>query len=195
MHDIRELLRKIQAQQSAQRRQGFFVRAVSVLVVVSTVWAMILPGVAMETGAGCPLEEHTHTENCYSCTHTGEQRVLICSREALGIHQHTAECANIPEGCKIADYVVHTHDASCMDEEDMVCTLPEIKAHTHTEECYILMTHSHVPECFTQERGELACGLEGMEEHTHTDECYEMIQVNLCGMEEGQQIPESRTCV
>ena len=75
----------------------------AVLTLLFTVYAMKLPAITA-SNADCGIEEHTHTDDCYSreliCTNTDEdhahseecysdQRVLSCAKEQ---HSHTDEC-------------------------------------------------------------------------------------------------------
>lgn len=150
-------------------------KVVSVLacvVVFCTTYALILPAITMENTI-CGLEEHTHTDDCYVKVAAEEQKSLICSEESLEIHTHTASCYDEEDHliCGLADYVVHTHDASCYDEDNnLVCSLPEVKEHTHTDDCYT--------------PGEVTVIAKG---HTHTDDCYTTEKGELiCTMDESE---------
>lgn len=158
-----------------KHRRRTWMKVVSVLacvVVFCTTYALILPAITMENTI-CGLEEHTHTDDCYVKVAAEEQKSLICSEESLEIHTHTASCYDEEDHliCGLADYVVHTHDASCYDEDNnLVCSLPEVKEHTHTDDCYT--------------PGEVTVIAEG---HTHTDDCYTTEKGELiCTMDESE---------
>ena len=88
-------------------------------------------------------------------------------------------------------------------EKVLVCTLEEIEAHEHTDECYEEQRvpvcgkeetegHKHSDDCYTVTR-ELACD---KQEHEHSDACYEDVVVDtqkelICGYEEGEVISEA----
>lgn len=80
----------------------------------------------------CPLEEHTHTDECRS-----SDLQLICGKEA---HTHTEDCVLLVlEDSLVCGMKAHTHDESCYDEEGvLVCELEE---HTHTVDCVYTVDH------------------------------------------------------
>ena len=136
-----------------RRRKQLWYRAVSAMacvVVFCTVYALILPAITLEKVPTCGLEEHVHTEECYTW------KTVYPSTEYL--------CGESLEGAA----VIHTHDAQCYDRNgDLVCPLPELEAHVHDEDCYqeteVLSCgleetgHIHDQTCYTRVRGELAC--------------------------------------
>lgn len=65
------------------------VRAMACVVVFCTVYALILPAITMERELICPLDEHTHTDGCYTQVTTEEQSILSCSQTE---HVHTELC-------------------------------------------------------------------------------------------------------
>ena len=94
-----ELQTDYQNHVARNRRKRFLKKAVSImgcLVVFCTTYALILPAITMENKAYCGMEEHTHTEACYTQT---SANVLVCSAD---------------------DYVVHTHEAGCFGENGVV---------------------------------------------------------------------------
>ena len=138
------------------RKHKRWQKAVSILaciVVFCTVYALILPALTAEGTPHCGIEEHTHTDECYT-----QEQTLICGQEE-------------GEGA-------HTHTEECYDEDgNLICGLEENEGHQHTEECYqtenILTCdqeesegHQHTAECYERV---LTCG---KEEHTHTLACY-----------------------
>ena len=165
-----------------------------------------------------------------------EKRVLACSEE---VHVHTAECYEsgvIPASadeesifarekpiCGYADYVIHTHDSGCYDEDgELVCKLGEVMPHVHKESCFekqmILVcgkeetaAHQHTEDCrelicgqeetqaethqHTEDCRELICGSEEAEEgHEHTAECYEQTESITCGLEETEGHTHTEGC-
>ena len=126
----------------------------AVFVVFVTTYSLILPAITMERKTYCGLEEHEHTEECYTVT-----RTCVCGQDEIEGHEHTDDCYT--------------------EEQVLVCELEENEEHTHTDECYeterILTCgkqevegHTHDDSCFAEER-ELTCG---MEEHIHSDDCF-----------------------
>lgn len=165
-----------------KRKWQMAVAILAAVVVFCTTYALILPAATMEKQEKelvCPISVHQHTEGCYQEVSTedgGTERVLTCGQ---------------------ADYVVHVHNADCLDSDgNLVCPLPQIEAHQHSDACYeshqVLVCsetenegHVHDTECYTREQGELICE-DVSEEHVHTDECYNWTDILNCGMEEGQ---------
>ena len=133
----------------------------------------------------CGLEEHVHTEACYSYP---EPAQLIC-REVdpylQNVHVHTESCyAKDAEGhqtneliCPYADFVLHKHDAGCYDSNgNLICPIPENEGHKHTDACY---TEQKVLVCTEPERP-------AVEGHTHSEACYTLTNTGklVCGQEE-----------
>ncbi|MDY3225111.1 MAG: hypothetical protein SOW84_04440, partial [Candidatus Faecousia sp.] len=151
------------------------------VVVFCTTYALILPAITMERETVCGLQEHQHTDSCYTLQ-AGKR--LACTPQSIGVHTHTAQCAD--GSCGYADFVIHEHDASCYDASGkLVCSLPEIQAHTHSASCYRIPTrvvgeHTHTEDCYTLQRGALVCGLTETDGHTHTDSCHGQRQVLCC---------------
>ena len=184
-----------QYKKAHQRKNRWYkvVTCLAAVVVFCTTYALILPAITMETK--CDIPEHTHTESCYTQVTTVTKKVLVCTAESLGIHQHTDACYDSESTliCGYADFVIHRHDASCYDENgNLWCPLPETEAHQHTESCYAeselicgqgeIVPHTHQPYqspenpgCY-DEHGELACGQLEVTEHQHTDACFETVE-------------------
>lgn len=159
-----------------------FVRFMACIVVFCTTYALILPAITMEKK--CELEEHTHSESCYSKITTEQVSELTCAYESLGVHVHTQDCydGENHQVCGSADYLVHEHDASCTDATGAImCLLPEVEEHEHSDDCYQAVetkpasteagegaqVHTHDDTCYIVEQGELICQI-----HTHGDGCY-----------------------
>ena len=94
---------------------------------------------------------------------------------------YTREVLDCPYTHEGTEPVAHTHNADCYDGETLVCRLPEIEAHTHTDACYT-------------ERQVLKCGLEENPGHQHTDACYTEREVLKCGLEENPGHQHTGTC-
>ena len=175
MKDV--LLRNAEKYTLAHKRKRRWQRAVTALsgvVVFCTTYALILPAITMEKK--CEIPEHTHTEACYTQVTSREKSVLACKVEA--------------------DVVVHQHDSACWDENgSLVCTLPEIELHRHTDSCYTIPeVHTHGEACYTSERGELICTQSTEPQHTHTEACYQETQDLVCGMSESTGHTHGEEC-
>ena len=138
-----------------KRKWQMAVAILAAVVVFCTTYALILPAATMEKQEKelvCPISVHQHTEGCYQEVSTedgGTERVLTCGQ---------------------ADYVVHVHNADCLDSDgNLVCPLPQIEAHQHSDACYeshqVLVCsetenegHVHDTECYTRDQGELRGG-------------------------------------
>ena len=157
-----------------KRRWQRAVTALSGVVVFCTTYALILPAITMEKK--CEIPEHTHTEACYTQVTSREKRVLACQVEA--------------------DVVVHQHDSACWDENgSLVCTLPEIELHRHTDSCYTIPeVHTHSEACYTSERGDLICTQSTEPQHTHSEACYQETRNLVCGMPESTGHTHGEEC-
>ena len=175
-----DLIRSAEQFHNRHRRNRIWKKLVSVLccaVVFCTTYALILPAITMEREPVCGLAEHQHGEGCYT---QQEVRHLAC--RGTGVHTHTAACAD--GSCGYGDFALHTHDGSCYEGGRLVCNLPEVKAHTHADDCYQIPTweepgHTHAGDCYTYEM-RVSCGKTETEGHTHTDDCRQQKQVLCC---------------
>ena len=156
---------------------------VAILIVFTMTYMLIMPAIAIDQDTAyaepgmemeqvltlaCGYNAHTHTDECYI-----EKDILDEQGNPTGATEKVLVCGK-------ADYVIHTHDASCFDEYgNLICPLPENPGHVHSREegCY-------------QKQRELACTIP---EHVHTDTCYAEVTIGTdreltCGYEEGQVI-------
>lgn len=158
-----------------------FLVILACLAVFCTTYALILPALTLERT--CSLPEHTHTEDCYSQVTTIEKATLICTAQTLNVHQHTATCYG-EDGeilCGYADFLLHTHDDACYQDNTLCCTLPEILPHLHTQTCYAAdtedtgaeQTHTHTPSCYGKARGNCICTLQETDGHIHDEGCFD----------------------
>lgn len=219
-----KVLRKAEKLQKSHTKKQRLYRGLSILaagVVFCTTYALILPAITLDNNTICGLDEHEHTDKCY--TATGSWRCM--------------DDATLTE----ADYVAHIHSESCTTEDGtMICPLAEwpnvVEPHQHTDECYRLTPHEHGEECMVLVPGELICtepvsdghrhdetclGEEpmltcelpahefhtdncydsngniicGMENHVHNAEtCYTLTPVNVCGLDESEGHHHGGTC-
>lgn len=175
LHDVRRYAR-LHVQRRRWRRVLTFLAAV---VVFCTTYALILPAITMTAA-------HTHDESCYTQLTAVTKEQLACPAAASGMA------------------AVHQHDARCYDENgELLCPLPELAAHTHTDSCYAwsevptctrstqpdesaepvlicgmaeLIPHRHSAECFDAD-GTLLCPLPEVDVHQHTDACFVSVDV------------------
>lgn len=178
------LSRSAEKYRDRHRRNRIWKKLVSILgcvVVFCTTYALILPAITMERETVCGKLEHRHEESCYTLQ---AHRRLVCSGQTIGVHTHTVQCAD--GSCGYADFVIHSHDASCYDASGaLVCALPQIVEHIHTEGCYRIPTrqvgeHTHMEECYALEKGALTCSLPETDGHTHSENCYSQKQTLCC---------------
>lgn len=153
--DIIKLLQRAYRAYRRKKNWQRVVRAMAMVVVFCTTYALILPAITMESGTICGLTEHTHTDACY---------VAVTEPEA---HTHTGECYEKSLVCTLDESEGHNHSDSCNGIiEKLICTAD------HEE---------HVATCYSYETG-LVCGLEESEGHSHGDACWE--SKLICGLEE-----------
>ena len=153
-----------------------------------TTYALILPAITLEKQASCGMEEHAHTDSCYTTN-------LTCTLEEGEGHTHSEDCYTTETvlTCPLEECEGHTHSEECYEtEQTLVCPLEEDENHTHGEECYETERtlvcpleeqegHTHSEACYEQVT-ELTCGCKEYPGHIHTEECYE--RVLTCGKEE-----------
>lgn len=201
---MKKVMPKAEKYLARKRRRQIWMKAVICLacvVVFLTTYALILPAITLEKPT-CGKEEHLHTKECYAEAPAETQRELVCSKQALNVHAHTAACYGADGGlaCGLADYVAHTHDENCYGQDEaLVCTLAEVKEHAHTAACYgpggeLVCgkpqgeAHTHTPACYTD--GALSCKKLEMQAHQHTENCFKITEIAaeekilVCGLEE-----------
>ncbi|MCD8018104.1 MAG: VWA domain-containing protein [Clostridiales bacterium] len=162
---VNSYVRKFKEEKRKSRRAVALLLALALLVATGVTWQLHSTGIALTNETYCGLEEHTHTEECYSS-------VLVCGMEECEGHTHTDACYETVTTlvCGLEESEGHTHTDDCYDEDgNLICGLEESEGHTHSDTCY-------------QTEQVLTCGLEESEGHTHTEECYE--EQLSCGLEE-----------
>lgn len=101
------------------RRKWYkIVSGLACIVVFCTVYALILPAVTLERPAKCGVEEHTHTEECYT------DGVLSCGKEE---HVHT-------EACYAVETETETSEAAAAETETAAEETEQIEKMTEETE-------------------------------------------------------------
>lgn len=154
------------------------VRAMAMIVVFCTTYALILPAITMESGTVCGITAHSHTEQCYETVtvlHSHDEscysRTAICGIEEHPAHSHLAECTGFVPTliCELPEEG-HRHNAACYSyEQGLVCELEESEGHTHSEACWKTDLICGLSENQEVSVTNLVCG---MEEHVHVESCY-----------------------
>ncbi len=147
---LREYLNEIGSKQKKRRRFSVVAAVFAVAVVGTVIWGLARAGIATTGDVKCGLEEHTHTEECYTST-------LACGQEESEGHTHTEACYQTVSNlvCGQEESEEHTHTEACYQTESVLaCGQEEHPGHTHSDACYAK---------------NLTCGLE---EHAHTEGCY-----------------------
>lgn len=190
----KEILPQTEKYTKRNKQRSTWQKVVMVLgciVVFCTTYALILPGITLEKS--CDMEEHTHSEECYTQIVGPEVSALSCNVESLNLHVHTEACVDEADNavCGIADYVVHEHIDSCYENGSLVCDIPELKLHIHEESCYV--PHVHDDSCKAFQQGDLTCTLQE-NNHVHDDSCNGLGENYVCGKEETEGHSHSDAC-
>ena len=106
---VREYLSNVKSRRKRRRRITITIAVFAVLVVGSVVWSLARMGIAMTGDPKCGVEEHTHSDACYTDT-------LVCGMEESAGHTHS--------------------DACYQTESTLVCGMEESEEHVHDESCY-----------------------------------------------------------
>lgn len=147
---LREYLDELNRKQKRRRKTVIAVVLAAIMLVSGVIWNLTQYGIAMTDEPKCGMEEHTHSDSCYT-------NVLVCGQEELAGHTHTETCYQTTSElvCGQEESEEHTHSDSCYQTvSELVCGQEESAGHTHTEACY---------------EKQLVCG---KEEHTHSEACY-----------------------
>lgn len=143
----------------------------------------------------CPLEEqeaHTHSETCY------EEREVFCDETTIDGHVHEESCFPLEKTCNAAEIKLHSHEEACFDEEgSLICELPQVVAHIHTEECLVqaeemvdvltcqIPTHIHEDTCYpVEEQTEAVEYICGIGVHAHVETCFDEAGELICSIPE-----------
>ena len=83
--DLRNQVKEIQKRHKQQSKRRGIRSALSIVVVFSVLFSLLLPAFTLEKTAYCGMIEHTHTDACYQyvldCPVTGEAGTVISSEE------------------------------------------------------------------------------------------------------------------
>lgn len=109
---IRNYKEQFQNNHRQRRKYACLLGVLALLVCLAVFWRLKLVGTAMTNEASCGLQEHTHTEDCYT-------DVLVCGYDdaavAAGEHEHTDACYEHQLTCELPE---HTHTADCYSDTD-----------------------------------------------------------------------------
>ena len=147
---VREYLSNVKSRRKRRRRITITIAVFAVLVVGSVVWSLARMGIAMTGDPKCGVEEHTHSDVCYTDT-------LVCGMEESAGHTHSDACYQTESTlvCGMEESEEHVHDESCYAaSQTLICGQEESTGHTHTDAC-----HDKALSC-------------GKAEHTHTEDCF-----------------------
>ena len=182
-----------------RKRWQKIVSGMASVVVFCTTYALILPAITMSDDVICGLEEHAHTEACWTTQTIYPQSSMACAFEAEGAiaHEHDGLCYS-EDGtliCTLESLAPHQHADSCYGEEKtLTCTETEELGHAHSDAYYTSVRgdmictqaedagHSHGETCY-QVSSELTCTDES-EEHVHEAGCYTESELLVCLEEE-----------
>ncbi len=103
MNSLKSQKDKMKNNQKKGRRLKVATFLCSIFVVGAVLWGLILPGIAMSGKTYCGLEEHTHSEACYT-------KELTCGQEESGEHTHSDACYTQTLTCGKEE---HTHTDLC----------------------------------------------------------------------------------
>lgn len=125
----------------------------SVFVIIGIISGLTKTAVSMMGDLTCNIEEHSHTDECYS-------KVLICGMTEATGHIHNENCYDDDKIliCGLEENEEHTHTDECYEiEYTLKCTEPESESHVHTDKCYELKRtcgkteHKHNEKCYNAE--------------------------------------------
>lgn len=174
---------KLNKERKQRKAWQKIVRGMASVVVFCTTYALILPAITMEQTYTCGLEDHTHEEACYETVHTYDWQCTYQAEDGVVVaHAHDAMCydADGVLWCALEERPVHTHEAECYEEAELVCELDAVEAHIHGEDC-------------SREKV-LTCGLEEETEHVHDDTCSIKEKKQVCDLEEAEGHAHSEDC-
>ena len=125
---LREYLDELNRKQKRHRKMMVAVVLAAIMLVSGVIWNLTQYGIAMTDEPKCGMEEHTHSDSCYT-------NVLTCGREESEGHTHTDACYQTVSEliCGQEESEGHTHTDACY-EKQLSCGKEE---HTHSEACYI----------------------------------------------------------
>lgn len=123
---VNDYVEKFRKRHRSYKKYMTIFAVLAVVTVVGVNWQLHQTGISMTADYQCGLEEHQHTEDCYTKT-------LTCGQEESGGengHHHTEDCYTEELTCDLPE---HTHTTECLIDttadvetaEDWEATLPE----------------------------------------------------------------------
>lgn len=191
--ELKKKLNLYQKERSQRNKRRLALSALSLIVVVSTALALMLPAITMETI--CGLETHQHGPECYSTTEVPCKTELLCGFETsdtIVLHTHDEYCYGTDGTlvCPLPEIVEHLHSDECFTEvQRTICNLDESLGHVHSSSCYServlictqeeLAAHKHHENCYENPRAAV-CGLQEDGSHRHTEDCFDNPRTPIC---------------
>ena len=187
-YDALRTAAKLNKEHIRRKRWYQAVTCLAAAVVFCTTYALVLPAITLERSLTCGLEEHIHTEACYT--------VPDNPAAAQTAHSHTDACYTIQRGeltCTTEQSEGHTHSEGCYGEiTTYACGLAESEGHRHSFACYdetftlacstpASVGHSHTDAC-KETATALTCNLAEIDGHQHDDACYAQERVLTCDL-------------
>lgn len=184
----------------------------SCMAIFLITYILIAPVLTQEWDPICGMEEHVHTDECYSLVPADS---LNATEPADPSEPAEPSEPEQPAAPAESGQGGHVHTDECYAEVPVESTEPEQGGHQHTDECYEIIPgepgHTHSDSCYT-ESSELTCGMSehshsdscldeegnqicGEDEHSHSDSCYESHRELTCGQEETEGTPEEKRLV
>ena len=112
---------------SKKKKKAFL--AISLVMILCTMYLLIIPALTQEGQAYCGYEEHIHDEACF-VSETIQEKTLICELEESEEHTHSDDCFEITESlgepvleCELEE---HTHLLECFSNFEADLETPEV---------------------------------------------------------------------
>ena len=185
---VREYQEKFRRSHKQLRRYTALLLALALTTTLFVNWQLHSVGIAKTADYQCGLEEHEHTDACYT-------KVLVCGYEEGELEYDAAVPDTGFDSSFDSSFAVDADDSSistyAAEQEPEFIFVP----HEHTDDCWQEVRtltcweeeHTHTDDCFDPEDGSLICGLW---EHTHDDSCYDIEYELVCGLDEGELVEE-----
>lgn len=210
----RELESNIKEILATKHRRKIWICALIVMIVIvvfCTDYALTLPAITMGNKAYCGIEEHTHTDACYTVQKIPKLMYTCPSEQDADfiLHQHDNYCYNDAGQliCALAERSEHTHTQECYDDSGaLICVKPEIVAHAHNESCYDedgilicglpqIVAHQHSEDCrVAVTKKTQICTPEPNAIHHHDEQCYDSLGNLVCTLPEQEGHVHSEAC-
>lgn len=197
---------KLNKERKRRNRWQKAVRVMGAVVVFCTTYALILPAITMEKDTICGMEEHEHSEDCYSMQASQTLQCLDSFSDRMVLHSHADLCYDADGEliCSLPQILPHSHSSDCYAQNSViVCEIPEAESHTHDDSCYESAAeplcglsdaiHTHDDSCYSI-TDTVICGLTEEPAHCHDSSCYEAAQDPLCGLSEAEPHTHGESC-